>query len=148
MIDSQVSRSRLRAYATKNEDRDTRVTPNFIGNAVRKIAKYGFHISDKYDGVMNYIFYELNKQKRYLPIGHPNYGQFDSCSMGNGKERSLDIAYGGAAHSILKRSLTPHTGEWDPAFDMTSELQIPISLIRLRKIKSPSNRPYGFIKKI
>ena len=134
MIDSRVSRSRLRAYAIRTEIQDYRATLNFIGNAVKKIARYGFHIRDKYDGVVNYIFYELNKQRRYIPIGYHNYSGLDGFSMGYGKERSLDIAYGGTAHATLKRALNSHTSEWNPAFDMSNDLDIPISLPRLRRL--------------
>jgi len=61
MIDSQVSRSRLRAHILRSGKHGDRITLNFICNIVQKIARYEFHIlRDKYDGVIPVIEPERN----------------------------------------------------------------------------------------
>ena len=136
MIDSRVSRSRLRAYKYRNENIEQNITTlNFIGNAVKKIAKYGFHIRDKFDGVINYVLQDLSQQKRYLSIGHMNYRNSDSYSMGEGKDRSLDIAYGGDIHTILRKAINKGTGLWQEEEEsQLPELEVATSINRLKKL--------------
>ena len=137
MLDSKVSRSRLRAYKYENEKTKNNITSiNFIANAVKKIAKYGFHIRDKYDGTINYVFQVLNQQQRYLSLGHAKYRNSDSYSMGEGKSRSLDIAYGGDIHTILRKAINENTNQWHTKEDLVllPEFEIATSIRRLEKL--------------
>ena len=134
MIDSKVCRSRLRAYKCRHDDDSKIHSLNFIGNAIKKIAKHGFHVRDKYDGVINHIFRELSRQKRYLSTGHANFTCSNNCSMGAGKERGLDIAYGSTVHHVLQHSINVETGEWIHDETLQEKLIVPISVSRLEKL--------------
>ena len=134
MLDSKASRSRLQAYNIRHNRKDEETYLNFIGSAIEKIAKYGFHIRDKYDGVINYILSKLSNQKRYLAIGHENYRNTDGFSLGSGKERCLDIAYGGKLHTHLQNSIDLSTGSWTDKTPDFSQLEVPISKLRITKL--------------
>jgi len=107
MLDSRVSRSRLQSYSIRHEREDERILLNFIGNAIEKISRYGFHVRDKNDGLMNYILYDLNHQKRYLPIGHESFRHNNKCSMGLGKPKNLRLGkqnfsfFGRIVHNLV-----------------------------------------------
>ena len=134
MLDSRVSRSRLRAYNVRHDESFNGISLNFMGSAIEKVARYGFHIRDSNDGIINNILSALSKQKRYLAIGHDRYRNTDDYSMGRGKDRCLDIAYGSKLHSFLQKSIDPSTGQWliDDSVDL--DLDIPISKNRLKKL--------------
>jgi len=136
MIDSKVSRSRLRAYKCRHDKESDFYSLNFIGNAIRKIAKHGFHVRDKYDGVINHVFKELSAQKRYLSTGHANFTCTNNFSMGTGKERGLDIAYGSITHHVLQNSINALTGEWTDNKILHEKLLVPISVRRLERLAS------------
>jgi len=134
MLDSKASRSRLQAYYIRQDKEIDGVYLNFIGSAIEKIAKYGFHIRDKYDGIINYILANLNNQKRYVAVGHDNYRHADGYSIGSGKERILDIAYSSKLHIYLQKSIDSTTGKWKANAPNLAQLEIPISQLRINRL--------------
>ena len=138
MIDSKASRSRLKAYSTYGdftEENEMRV--NHIGEAIKKLAKYGFHVRDREDGVLNYMLSELNQRKIYSSIGSDTYRDSNGYSMGHGKERNLDLAYGGVLHSYIKASSTKGGGDWVTTTEGAEVRQeLPIAKSTLKKLFS------------
>jgi len=59
----------------------------------------------------------------------------DSYSMGEGKERSLDIAYGGDIHTILRKVINAITDQWQEIEEsLLPKFGIATSINRLKKL--------------
>lgn len=106
-MDSETLRARLQAYRIRHLRNNHHTYRNFIGAAINKLAIYGIHIRDIHDGVINYILGILNTQKRFKSIGDSNYVGSPDYSIGKGKIKNLDIAFGSPLHTFLKRSISP-----------------------------------------
>jgi len=107
MIDSRVIRSRTRSYLLRHDRPNSLVFRNFIGTAISKIAKYGFHLRDTKDDIVNYIFSILCRQKRFQSIGSGRYSDGKTNhSSGRGNETNLKIAFGSQLHFVLRQAIT------------------------------------------
>ena len=106
MLDSEVMRARSKAFIIRHNNPSNKISFNYMGSAINKLAKFGFHVRDRKDGIINYILAILNKQKRFCTIGDVRYTGMSNYSIGNGQIRNLDIAYGSKLHLFLKTAIT------------------------------------------
>jgi len=104
MLDSEVIRARAAAFLIRHDRPGEDIFHNFTGDAITKLAQYGIHVRDSKDGLVNFILSYYNKQKTYSSVGHCNYKDTDTFSIGLGKEINERIAFGSPLHSLLKRA--------------------------------------------
>ena len=131
MLDSEVIRGRLRAFTMRHDRPDRIFFFNFIGAAINKLAKYGLHVRDGNEELINHMLSLLNQQCRYRSIGDPKYNGSKNYSIGDGKENNLDIAFGSSLHAFLQRAISPQGDLKSNIVDMEYE-KIPISPISIR----------------
>jgi len=105
MMDAEVMRARTAAFVIRHNNPSTKVSINYMGNAISKLAKYGLHVRDKRDGIINYVLANLNKQKRFCTIGDERYSAMKNFSIGIGSTRNQEIAYGSKLHLFLKTAV-------------------------------------------
>lgn len=99
-LESDAFRSRLAAiHSYPIEDMDDQI--NHALFAVKKLAKLGFHLRDQTEGTINQIFSELEKLPRYQAIGSGRFRNGNSPHIGKGKEKNLEIMFGGKLHKIF-----------------------------------------------
>jgi len=142
MLDSRATRSRLKSYSKYvNLPNEELQHANHIGVAIRKIARYGFHIRDVNEGILNYVLCELNKRKSYVSLGSELYNDSSKCSMGIGKTQNLDLAYGSILHSYLKKHIG-RDGTWtDTEEDNDQHKILPVAKSTLqRTLRKVRNR--------
>jgi len=132
MIDSRATRARLAAYVIRHDNPLEEQTHNFIGASVSKLAKYGVHIRDKNDDVINYVLGEFQRKQKYTTVGNLRYKDKNSYSIGKGFERNLDLAYGGNLHAFLRRAIS-NTSEVKERVTLPIHLQ---HLTTLQEIKT------------
>jgi len=100
-LDSRAFRSRLAAIE-KYEDENTEEYQNHAHDAVKKLAKLGIHMRDQSECMINKVFTELERLPRYQGIGSGRFKNGNGPHIGEGKQKNLDIAFGGPVHKILK----------------------------------------------
>jgi len=72
---------------------------NHAKEAINKLGRYGVHLRDNCDGLVNDILNHFNTLSKFVSIGHPKYKDgTNGHSIGNGKEQNLNLAFGGAIH--------------------------------------------------
>ena len=100
-LESEAFRSRLAAiHSYSLEDMDEQV--NHALFAIKKLARLGFHFRDQSEETINRIFSHLEKLPRYQAIGSGRYKNGNGPHIGKGKEKNLEIMFGGEIHKILK----------------------------------------------
>jgi len=135
MLDSKATRSRLKSYSKYiNLPCEDIQHSNHIGAAIRKIAKYGLHVRDKSDGIINYILGALSKRKSYASLGSNSYSDSNKYSMGTGKVQNLDLAYGSILHSYLRKSITQNGGWRDIESESDGQHKLPVAKSTLKRI--------------
>ena len=111
-LDSYAFRTRI--YDAKknmkvNEDKDAQFF-NHAKQAIMKLGKYGIHLRDRNDGIVNDVLNHFSTLTRYVSIGHPNYKDGSTAhSIGKGKESNLELAFGGKIH---KCALLLQQNDW------------------------------------
>ena len=133
MIDSEVMRARTSAFIMRHNNPSSKISINYMGNAITKLAKYGFHIRDRNDGIINYILAILNKQKRFCTIGDERYGAVKNHSIGVGTEKNTEIAFGSQLHLFLRNALTK-SGTFKDNVQVPETWNLPTSTKVLRKM--------------
>jgi len=104
MLDSEVVRARAAAFLLRHDRPEGEESYNFTGTAITKLAKYGIHLRDSNDGIVNFILSYYNNMKTFSSVGHENYRDSNSYSTGNGKEINNRIAFGSKFHMFLRRA--------------------------------------------
>jgi len=105
MLDSEVLRARAAAFLLRHDRPEDEVTYNFTGKAITKLARYGIHLRDSKDGIINYILGNYNNMKQYSSVGHESYKDTESFTIGHGKEANNRIAFGSKFHLFLRRAI-------------------------------------------
>jgi len=100
-LDSYAFRTRIAsAKSTINSGEDDTLLFNHAQKAITKLGRYGIHLRDRSDGIINDILNHFSTLPKYATIGNLNYK--DRCnghSIGSGKEKNLDLAFGGPTHT-------------------------------------------------
>ena len=134
LIDSEVIRARASAFLIRHDRPDTTVFANFTGKAIHKLADYGFHIRDSRDGIINQILGHFNRMKSFTSIGADHAGsQGNTFSIGLGKEKLRNIAFGSKLHVFLKKAVSP-TGEIKSNLIIPEDLSPKVSLPLLKRL--------------
>jgi len=101
-IDCWAFRSRLSAIK-KYKGKDETEIRNHARTAMLKLAKYGIHVRDKYDGILNWMLEIIAKTcSKFASIGSDQYNDGTSYSTGYGRKSNNMLALGGIYHSHLK----------------------------------------------
>jgi len=82
---------------------------NHAQQAIDKLGRYGIHVRDRSDGMVNDILNHFSTLKRYATIGQPSYYNGDGHSIGMGKANNLMLAFGGPVHNC---ALTLQQNQW------------------------------------
>ena len=133
MLDSEIMRARSKAFVLRHNNPSEKISFNYMGSAIDKLAKLGFHVRDRNDGIINFILAFLNKQKRFCTIGDERYTGMSNHSIGQGQERNLEIAFGSKLHLFLKSALTQE-GNLKSNVQIPEDWTLPTSLGMLRTI--------------
>jgi len=132
MIDAEVMRARTSAFLVRHNNPSDKISFNYMGKAILKLAAYGFHIRDRKDGVINYVLNLLHVQKRFSTIGNERYNGMKNHSIGEGNSRNLDLAFGGKFHVFLKNA-TSCEGTLQSNVQVPEGWKLPTTLNVIRK---------------
>ena len=99
-IDSEIFRTRLAAIP-KYEDDEIEFCCNHAWRAIKKLARFGIYFRDKSEHVINAIFSRIEQLPRYQGIGSGNFLNGNKPFLGNGRDKNLEIMFGGTVHRIL-----------------------------------------------
>jgi len=133
MIDSEVIRARAAAFLIRHNRPEEIMFHNYTGDAILKLAKYGIHLRDTNDGLINFILNFYNSQASLKSIGDPKYNAPKSFSIGLGKDSNRKIAFGSQFHVFLKRALTKD-GDVKANLIIPDDLSPRITQQKLRKL--------------
>ena len=125
-LDSRSFRTRISAldnypllslFQNKNHARD----------AIAKLARYGIYVRSKNDMEINGILDKLNlENKWYIPFNHIDYKDPCTLGIGLGKDRNLQLMYGGPVHSILRMLQNNNWKSSESIVQAAKHFRIPI----------------------
>jgi len=133
LLDSETLRARLQAFTLRHNRPDDNFYFNFIGKAIRKLALYGIHVRDSDENIINYILSKLNNQQRFASVGDMKYFGTTNHSIGPGKYKNLDLAYGSRLHVFLQKAISSG-GTIQPNIPASEFLELPISFNSLKRL--------------
>jgi len=99
--DGKSFRTRIKAI----EGYDNESPENIINHAkssIDKMARFGFFLQDKYDDIINNIIGKLNETGKFASIGTEMYKDGNKYATGSGKQRNLQLTFGGPIHKALR----------------------------------------------
>ena len=110
-LDSYAFRTRIAdAKSHRNTDDRDMQWFNHAQEAIKKLGRYGVHLRDKCDGLVNDVLNHFSTLSKFVSVGHPNYKDGNTGhSIGNGKENNLNLAFGGIVHTCV---LLLQQNEW------------------------------------
>ena len=76
---------------------------NHARSNINKLAGYGIFFQDREDDIINNILAHFNESGKFASIGSPNFKDGNKYSMGAGKKKNHQIAYGGLIHSLIRK---------------------------------------------
>jgi len=131
-LESEAFRSRLAAIHTYAiEDIDEKL--NHAHFALKKLAKLGIHFRDQTDNIINRIFSHLEKLPRYQALGSNRFRNGNGPHIGKGKEKNLEIMFGGSVHKILKMLESVNWNE--KKFREIHKQKSPVAISKLIKMR-------------
>jgi len=148
MLDAEVMRARTSAFLIRHNNPSDKISLNYMGKAISKLAAYGFHIRDRKDGIINYVMSILNGQKRFCTIGNERYNGMKNYSIGEGSSRNLDLAFGGKFHVFLKTAIS-NEGILHDNVQVPEGWKLPTTLNVIRKtLKDAKTQMFHDISKM
>ena len=95
---------RTRIEATKNyQGIEKEDIINHAKASIDKLARYGIFVRDRHDDLVNNILGRLNETNKFPSLGTSIYKDGNKASIGNGKTKNEQLAFGGPIHEILIR---------------------------------------------
>jgi len=101
-IDSEVFRTRLAAILNYDKE-EAESCQNHVWTAIKKLARFGIYFRDRSEETINRILSKLEKLPRYQGIGSGRFRNGNDPYMGTGKDKNLDIVFGGPVHQLLRK---------------------------------------------
>jgi len=132
-IDSEVFRTRLAAILNYEED-EMEFSYNHAWVAIKKLARFGIYLRDQSEYIINRILSKVELLPRYQGIGSGRFINGNKPFLGLGKEKKLDLVYGGKLHRILRimESVNWNKKEFKIAYPNKSPVDVRM-LKRFRK---------------
>ena len=96
---------RSRTAAIKNRLSLFLGTNNHIWDAIKKLAKFGFFLRDRNDGIINRILDNLAQTKGWKPVGDKNFQGSSGALLGEGNLELTQAALGSTWYSTVKNFL-------------------------------------------
>jgi len=116
-LDSNAFRTRISALENYPLQ-DLFVHKNHAREAIAKLARYGIYVRNSEENQINEILVKIGKQnKKFLPFNHIEYKDSCAIGIGLGKEKNLQLMYGGPYHSVLKLL---QANQWKPSSEISS----------------------------
>jgi len=129
-IDCWAFRSRLSAIGEYLGKEETEIK-NHARTAMLKLAKYGIHVRDKSDGILNWMLKLIaDACPKFASVGSAHYNDGTGYSVGYGKKCNCMLALGGIYHLHLKNL---KENKWIMTPDMQNKIK------HLEKINSLEN---------
>jgi len=143
-LDSNAFRTRISALDNYPFD-EIFLNRNHAREAIEKLARYGIYIRSSDEEHINEILVEIGKsEKGFLPFTDCNYKDTCTIGIGLGKQKNVELMYGGPIHSVLKLL---QDNQWKPAQHISSaakstSISVPkLISIRNKVLKTISRQP-------
>ena len=101
-IDSETFRTRIAAMEHYKNPNDKYIR-NHARAAIHKLARYGIFFRDNRDGVVNDIIHDIAKKNNVFTIGNDLYKDGNGFTMGSGKSKYVNYAFGSKLHLALQQ---------------------------------------------
>jgi len=132
-IDSDAFRTRLAAIPNY-ADAEVDFCTNHAWKAFKKLAGFGIYLRDKSEYIINAIFARIEQLPRYQGIGSGNFSNGNKPYLGNGRNKNIEIMFGGTVHRILNLL---QSVDWNiPKFRSIYTKKSPIDLRKLVQFRN------------
>ena len=131
-IDSEVFRSRIAAILNYTDEEGSSCY-NHAWTAIKKLARFGIYIRDQSEHIINQILSKVEQLPRYQGIGSGRFVNGNKPFLGVGKEKNLDLMYGGTIHRILR---IMESVKWNKKeFNSIYKSKSPVDIRMLKKFR-------------
>ena len=108
-LDSATLRGRTLAIMGYDEVLDDEIV-NHVMQAIFKLGRYGIHLRDGRDDIINDILRILAIQQKGFSVGDPFFKGGNGAHLGYGKEKLLQFSFGNTLHRLLRHM---KNNKWD-----------------------------------
>jgi len=127
-LDSTTLRGRTMAIMGYDDIMEDKIM-NHIMQAIFKLSRYGIHLRDSRDDIINDILRALAINQNGFSVGDPQYKGGNGAHLGYGKEKLLKFSFGNTIHRLL-RHMQKNKWEIDTyATELSKTCNIPITTI-------------------